>query len=74
LRPYTLQAGEFFDGSGLELYDAVSLGYDPQICRFWQVGELAEANWEESVYSFAHNNPILFNDPFRLTPEPAENV
>jgi RHS repeat-associated protein len=69
-----LQSVEFSDGSGLELYDAVNRGYDPQIGRFWQVDELAEAYWEESVYSFAHNDPILFNDPFGLTPvDPAEN-
>jgi RHS repeat-associated protein len=69
-----LQSGEFFDGSGLELFDAVNRSYDPQLGRFWQVDELAEANWEESVYLFAHNSPVQFNDPLGLTPdEPAEN-
>jgi len=68
-----LQSNEFADGSGLEMFDAVSRMYDPQIGRFWQIDELAEANWEESPYSFAHNDPILFNDPLGLEPEPAEN-
>ncbi|HLO81379.1 MAG TPA: RHS repeat-associated core domain-containing protein, partial [Chitinophagaceae bacterium] len=61
-----LQSAEFFDGSGLELYDAVNRRYDPQIGRFWQVDELAEANWEWTPYNFAINNPILRNDPFGL--------
>lgn len=69
-----LQSGEFADGSGLELFDAINRVYDPQLGRFWQIDELAKATWEESVYSFAHNNPIQFNDPQGLAPEePAEN-
>jgi RHS repeat-associated protein len=64
-----LQSNEFSDGSGLEMFDAVNRMYDPQIGRFWQVDELAEASWEESPYHFAHNNPILYNDPFGLDPE-----
>jgi RHS repeat-associated protein len=61
-----LQSGEFIDGSGLELYDAVNRGYDAQIGRFWQVDELAEGNWEWTPYNFAVNNPILRNDPLGL--------
>jgi hypothetical protein len=38
------------------------------------VDELAEANWQESVYSFAHNNPVLFNDPLGLDPEKPERA
>jgi len=65
-----LQNKEFSDGSGLEAYDAVNRMYDPQVGRFWQVDELAESNWEESPYAFAHNNPISFNDPLGLDPDP----
>ena len=69
-----LQSNEFSDGSGLEMLDAVHRMYDPQIGRFWQIDELAEVNWEESLYSFSHNNPLLFNDPLGLTPsDTAEN-
>jgi len=64
-----LQSNEFNDGSGLEMFDAINRMYDPQIGRFWQIDELAEANWEESTYSFAHNTPYLFNDPLGLEPE-----
>ena len=64
-----LQSNEFSDGSGLEMFDAVNRMYDPQIGRFWQIDELAEANWEWSPYEFAHNNPILLNDPLGLDPE-----
>ncbi len=62
------QRGEFADNSGLEIFDAIHRFYDPQIGRFWQIDEFAEANWEWSVYEFAHGNPILFNDPFGLSP------
>jgi len=51
------------------MYDAVNRMYDPQLGRFGQIDELAEASWEESPYSFAHNNPILFNDPLGLNPQ-----
>ena len=62
-----LQSAEFSDGSGMELYDAVHRMYDPQLGRFWQVDELAEANWEMSTYCFASDNPLRFNDPLGLT-------
>jgi RHS repeat-associated protein len=61
-----LQSNEFSDGSGLEMFDAVNRMYDPQIGRFWQIDELAEANWEWTPYNFAINNPISFNDPLGL--------
>lgn len=62
-----LQSAEFSDGNSMELYDAVHRMYDPQLGRFWQVDELAEANWEMSVYNFASDNPLRFNDPLGLT-------
>ena len=61
-----LQSAEFSDGSGMELYNAIHRMYDPQLGRFWQVDELAEANWEMSPYNFASDNPINFNDPLGL--------
>jgi RHS repeat-associated protein len=68
-----LQSEEFTDGSGLEIYDAKHRLYDPQIGRFWQIDELAESNFDWTLYNFAINNPINFNDPLGLKEEPAEN-
>ena len=64
-----LQNKEFGDGSGLDWYDATFRGYDPQIGRFMQVDPLADWLANQSPYSFAYNNPILFNDPLGLTPD-----
>ncbi|MBS1598423.1 MAG: hypothetical protein JST75_09355 [Bacteroidetes bacterium] len=61
-----LQSKEFFDGSGLELYDAKNRTYDPQIGRFLQIDELGEVTHNWSSYSFAVDNPIKFNDPLGL--------
>ena len=57
----------------LSFYETECRLYDPQIGRFWQIDELAESSWEWSPYTFALNNPIDFNDPLGLDPEPAEN-
>jgi RHS repeat-associated protein len=65
-----LQSGEFFDDSGLELFDAVNRSYDPQLGRFWQVDELGEVNEESTPYIYALNNPILLNDPLGLKEGP----
>jgi RHS repeat-associated protein len=65
-----LQSGELFDGSGLELFDAINRSYDPQIGRFWQIDEVGEVNEESTPYIFALNNPILLNDPLGLKEGP----
>lgn len=64
-----LQSAEFSDRSGLDLYDATNRMFDPQLGRFWQIDELAEANWEWTPYNFGLNNPISFNDPLGLKAE-----
>jgi len=56
----------FSDGSGLDLYATDFSSYDAQIGRFHQVDMLTELNENWSPYSFAQNNPILYNDPFGL--------
>jgi RHS repeat-associated protein len=61
-----LQNEEFSDGSGLEAYDANFRMYDPQLGRFWQIDPLAEINEDWGPYTFASDNPILFNDPLGL--------
>jgi hypothetical protein len=48
------------------MYDANFRGYDPQIGRFWQIDPLAIVTADYSPYSFAIDNPILFNDPLGL--------
>jgi RHS repeat-associated protein len=53
----------------INLYETQCRLYDPQVGRFWQVDELAEANWEWTPYNFALNNPISFNDPLGLQEE-----
>jgi RHS repeat-associated protein len=62
-----LQDKEFSDGSGLELYDAMLRGFDPQIGRFLQIDPLSDISENKSAYSFVDDNPISFNDPVGLT-------
>jgi RHS repeat-associated protein len=63
-----LQSQEFSDGSGLELYDAQYRMYDAQIGRFNRVDPLADFFDDLTPYNFAYNNPVLFNDPYGLSP------
>nr|WP_295187908.1 RHS repeat-associated core domain-containing protein [Sediminibacterium sp.] len=62
-----LQSGEFSDGSGLELYDAIHRRYDQQLGRFNQIDALADMSLHQSPYNFGSNNPIRINDPLGLT-------
>jgi RHS repeat-associated protein len=51
----------------LNWYETDFRSYDPQIGRFHQIDELTEFDLDWSPYSYAHNNPILLNDPLGLT-------
>jgi RHS repeat-associated protein len=51
---------------GIDTYETPFRGYDAQLGRFWQVDALAELDYSTSVYTFANNNPVYFNDPWGL--------
>ncbi|NCU04876.1 MAG: hypothetical protein GXC73_12900 [Chitinophagaceae bacterium] len=52
----------------INLYETNYRSLDPQIGRFWQIDPLSEEFEDLSPYSYAYNNPILFNDPMGLAP------
>ena len=64
---------KFNDGTELNTdldvnwYETDYRSYDPQIGRFHQIDELTEFDFAWSPYVYAHNNPILLNDPLGLT-------
>jgi RHS repeat-associated protein len=60
-----LQSKEFFDGSGLELYDFNARTYDQQTGRFIQIDPWVELGSQEMLtpYQFSYNNPVRYNDP-----------
>ena len=58
-----LQAAEFSDGSGLEMYDFSGRVQDPQIGRFNSIDPFSEISRRWTPYAYSANNPIRFNDP-----------
>lgn len=46
---------EFFDGSGIEMYEFKYRMDDPQIGRFWQIDPLANDYLYNSTYAFSEN-------------------
>lgn len=53
----------------LSWYETDFRSYDPQIGKFWQIDAMADYYEDWSPYTFALNNPILFNDPTGLASE-----
>jgi RHS repeat-associated protein len=51
------------------LYETAFRNYDPSLGRFIQIDALAHQATSQSVYSYASNNPVLFNDPTGLMTE-----
>jgi RHS repeat-associated protein len=52
---------------GLDWYENTFREYDAQIGRFHQLDPLGEVFENESLYVFAGNNPVLYNDPWGLS-------
>ncbi|MDN5203083.1 DUF1593 domain-containing protein [Fulvivirgaceae bacterium BMA10] len=51
-------------------YETLFRGYDPALGRFMQIDPLAEFLPGINPYQFGFNNPIGFNDPDGLKPDP----
>lgn len=60
-----LQNKEFSDGTGLEWYDAMARGYDPQIGKFMQIDPKPDKDGQERLtpYQYGSDDPIRYNDP-----------
>jgi RHS repeat-associated protein len=58
----------------INLYETSYRNLDPQVGRFWQIDPCADYFDDFSTYSFAFNNPILYNDPTGLAPISGDTV
>ncbi len=62
--PYKYNSGtELTEDLDVDYYETYLRQYDAQIGRFTGVDVLSEATFSTSVYAYAANDPIYFNDP-----------
>ena len=59
---YLYNSKELQDEFGLNVYDYGARTYDPAVPWFWQVDPLAEKYSFQSVYVYADDNPVFFED------------
>ena len=60
---YKYNNKEYQDEIGLNLYDYGAMMYDPALGRRNNVDPLADIAEDDSPFSYAHNNPVLYIDP-----------
>lgn len=63
---YKFNGQEWQDEHGLNITAMDYRQYDNAIGRFGNIDKLCEANFEQSPYHFANNNPVYFSDPSGL--------
>ena len=61
------QDKEFYDESGLHLYDFGARQQDPQIGRWTTIDLLAQKRYWATPYNYVQNNPIIRIDPNGMT-------
>ncbi len=60
---YKYNGKEFQDELGLNMYDYGARFYDPATARWYTPDALAEKYYDQSTYTYALNNPIIYVDP-----------
>ena len=66
---YKYNGKELQDELGLNVYDYGARMYDPAAPRFWQIDPLTEDYISQSVYVYAANNPVFFQEKNGESPE-----